>query len=155
MAKSNESANTRRSVCLPDDVYENVCALAREKHTTPAAVMRSLIVKGLSVAFMEDSESLIRKIVCEEVKAGIDHGIERVIKLELKSTKASSTSMYLLLNLLLHDYIGEATANDLLANAFKQAALYMRVKEKTYDEYVSEAKEFIAGAKTIGRKDDN
>lgn len=155
MEKSNRSANTRRSVCLPDDVYENVCALAREKHTTPASVMRSLIVKGLSVAFIDDSESLIRKIVHEEVKAVLDHGIDRVIKLVLKSTKASSASMYLILNLLLHDYIGEVSANDLLANAFKQAALYMRVKEKSYDEYAAEAKEFIAGAKTIGRKDDN
>lgn len=155
MAKSNEPTNTRRSVCLPDNVYENVCALAKEKHTTPAAVMRSLIIKGLNVSFVEDSESLMRKIVHEEVKAVLDHGIERIVKLVLKATKAASASLYLLLNLLLHDYMGEVSAKDLLANAFKQSASYMRTKDKTYDEYAAEAEEFIAGAKTIGRKDDN
>ena len=153
--KNEKSAVTRRSVHLPNDVYENVCALAREKHTTPAEIMRSLITKGLTVGFIEESEGMVRRIVHEEVKNVLQHEVDRLVKLVLKDTKASSASLNLLLLLLMHDYAGEMSTTDLLANAFKQSAKYMRLKDKTHDEYVAEAREFIAGAKTIGRKDDN
>ena len=153
--KNEKSAVTRRSVHLPNDVYENVCALAREKHTTPAEIMRSLITKGLTVGFIEESEGMVRRIVHEEVKNVLQHEVDRLVKLVLKDTKASSTSLNLLLLLLMNDYAGEMSATDLLANAFKQSAKYMRLKDKTHDEYVAEAREFIAGAKMIGRKDDN
>ena len=154
-SKKKDGLVARRSVHLPEEVYENVCKLAKEQHTTPSAVMRSLITKGLTVAFIEDSEGLVRRIVHEEVKLIIDHTVERLVKLQLKSTKASASALYMLLVLLQNDYVGEASAQDLLANAFKQAAIYMRTKEKTNDEYAAEAKEFIEGAKTIGKKDDN
>lgn len=153
--KVEKPSVTRRSVHIPDEVYENVCALAREKHTTPAEVMRSLITKGLSIGFIEESESMVRRIVHEEVKNVLQHEVDRLVKLILKCTKASSTSLNLLLLLLMNDYAGEMSATDLLANAFKQSAKYMRLKDKTHDEYVAEAREFIAGAKMIGRKDDN
>ena len=153
--KVEKPSVTRRSVHIPDEVYENVCALAREKHTTPAEVMRSLITKGLSIGFIEESESMVRRIVHEEVKNVLQHEVDRLVKLILKCTKASSTSLNLLLLLLMNDYAGEMSATDLLANAFKQSAKYMRLKDKTHDEYVAEAREFIAGAKAIGRKDDN
>ncbi len=153
--KKEKSAVTRRSVHIPNDVYENVCALAREKHTTPAEIMRSLITKGLTIGFIEESESMVRRIVHEEVKTVLQHEVDRLVKLILKCTKAAAASLFLLLLLVINDYAGEMSTTDLLANAFKQAAKYMRLKDKSHDEYVAEAREFIAGTKTIGRKDDN
>ncbi len=154
-AKTSKSEVTRRSVHLPNDVYENVCTLAREKHTTPAEIMRSLITKGLSVGFIEDSEGMIRRIIYEAGKDIADHGIDRLIKLQLKDTKMSSSALFMLLLLVMDNYMGEMSEADLLANAFKQSAKYMRMKEKEHEEYLAEAKEFIAAAKAIGRKDDN
>ncbi len=153
--KTGKNAVTRRSVHLPDEVYENICALAREKHTTPAAIMRSLITKGITVGFIEDSEGLIRRIIHEEMITVLDHEIDRLIKLMAKCTKVAAASLFLLILLLINDYAGEMSITDLLANAFKQAAKYMRMKDKTHDEYVAEAREFISGAKSIGIKDDN
>lgn len=154
-ANTSKSEVTRRSVHLPNEVYENVCALAREKHTTPAEIMRSLITKGLTVGFIEDSEGMIRRIVHEEVKGIVDHETDRLVKLILKCTKAAAAALFLLLLLVMNDYAGEMSATDLLANAFKQTAKYMRLKDKSHDEYAAEARDLIAGARTIGRKDDN
>lgn len=151
----HSTAVTRRSVHLPDEVYSNVCTLARQKHTTPAEIMRSLISKGLTVSFIEDSEGMVRRIVHDEVKNVLEHEIDRLVKLILKCTKAASTSLFLLLLLIINDYTGEMTAADLLANAFKESAKFMRMKDKSHEEYLAEAKDLIGGAKTIGRKDDN
>lgn len=144
----------KRSVTLPDNVYENICKIAEQKKCTPAVLMRNLITSGLAVSWVESSESLVRRIVHDEVDTVIKHEIERLIKLQLKSTKASAASLYALLVLIQSDYAGESALEDLLAQAFKQAASYMRTKEKTNDEYFAEARAFIKASAEIGKKDD-
>lgn len=149
-----EKKATRRSVVIPDDVYDNVKKLAVQKHITAAEVMRNLIAKGITVSFIEDSEGLVRRIVHDEVDLVMNRGVERLAKLTAKSAKTSASALYLLLLLIQSDYAEEETAQEMLTNALQQAAIYLKVKEKDKSEYVNEAKEFLLAAADITKRSD-
>ena len=91
----------------------------------------------------------------EEIEVVFDKYIERLIKIILKGTKASAASLYALMSLLSANMISEASIEDLLANAFKQSAVYMKQKEKTDAAYAKEASEFLHTAQSIIKKEDN
>lgn len=155
MSANRNGKTVKFSVTIPAGVHENLCKTARDKHTTVADIVRSFISKGLTVEWAESSENLIRRIIHDEVDTVFEHHIERLIKLIAKSTKSSASALYLLLILIQNDYADEAGTEDILAVAFKQAAAYMKFKEKSMEEYAAEAREFILSGKNIGKKDDN
>lgn len=145
----------RRSIALPDDLYDIVTKQADRRKTSVANVVREYIIQGLSADYYEQNDDKVRQMLHEELSAILSVQTERIIKLQLKSTKAASASLYALINLLAADLISETSAQDLLANAFHQSAIYMKTKEKGNDEYVAEAKEFLKAAQSISKKDDS
>ncbi|MCI8604028.1 MAG: hypothetical protein HFE79_07780 [Ruminiclostridium sp.] len=150
----NKKTTRKFSVVVPEGVYENLAKAAREKHTTIADVVRSFISKGLTVEWAEGSENFIRGIVREETENVTKHYTERLIRLIVKAAKGSLSALYLLLLLIQNEYANEATTEDILSSAFKQAAGYLKLKEQNVEEYIKDAREFITASKKIGRKED-
>ena len=143
----NRTYNTsRRSVCMSDDTYEAICAAAKEKRMSPAALIRRYIEDGLKIGWMESAEDSVRKIVHEELDNVLNVRVERLIKLQLKSTRASAATLYSIIYFLSRELYGDGSIEELLTKAFKMAAKYTVGKNASDDEYAAEAKECISSA---------
>lgn len=145
---------SRRSVCMSDDAYEAICAVAAEKKLSPAALMRRYIENGLSVGWMESAEDSVRKIVHEELDNVLNVRMERLIKLQLKSTRASAATLYSVIYFLSRELYGEGSMEELITKAFKMAAKYTVGRNVSDDEYAAEAKECISAAAALGYESD-
>lgn len=156
MAEQRElqTDNYRRSIRLNNETYSQLVVKAKKEHITVAALMRKYINNGLSAAYYEENDGKVRQMIREEVDTVMSGYIERMIKVQLKGTKASAAALYALINLLAANMMSESSAEDILANAFKQSCNYMKQKEKTDADYRKEAKEFMHTSTGITRKDD-
>ena len=88
-------------------------------------------------------------MIREEMQIVAQKDMERLIKIQAKSTKASAISMYVALQLLSEEYADEVAFKELLANASKQASAYMKQKEKSDDEYKAEAEQMMSDMQKI------
>lgn len=140
---ANEREGTiRRSIWLSTGTYDTILNLAAEKKTNSSIVIRQLINDALDVHFISGQEDTIRRYMREELETILDKQTDRFIKLILKSTKASAASLFALLALLKND-VSDDGMEKLFANALHSAAVYMKTKEKTDDEYCKEARELL------------
>ena len=155
MSKDKPVSIHRRSIALPDDLYETITRQADRRKTSAANIVRGYIIQGLSADYYEQNDDKVRQMLHDEISAVLSSQIERLIKLQLKSTKTSGAALYALISLLSAEFLSEVSAQDLLANAFKQTAAYMKTKEKPFDEYVKEAQEFLASSNSLRKKDDD
>lgn len=151
---AEEKKTTKISCAIPNQTLAGLDAIARAKHITRADVVRNILDKGIQVNFIETSEGLVRRIIHEEINESLSRGVERLAKLNAKAAKASASALYLLLLLVEDDYANEETTAELLANAFTQAAKYMRAQEKPHTEYVAEAKSFLTAAEGLRKRSD-
>lgn len=145
----------RVTICLPQKTCESIKLLASKKHLSFSNVVRSFIEEGLSVNAYSEHLETIRQMIHDEMQIVAKNEIERVIKMQAKSTMASGISMFTVLALLAEQFSDEASMERLLANASKQAHKYMKQKEKTDIEYLSDAKVINNMISEVVNVDDN
>ena len=137
------------SVYLSEASYRTIKTLAAKSHRSLANVIREYVEKGLSIESYSSEFETIRKMIREEMQIVAQKDMERLIKIQAKSTKASAISMYVALQLLSEEYADEVAFKELLANASKQASAYMKQKEKSDDEYKAEAEQMMSDMQKI------
>jgi len=127
------------SVVLNERVYDDVKKLAIKKRTSMGNIIRSFIIKGLTVESHDEMTEVFKQQV------------ERLIKLQVKSTKASAITMYTGLQIMSESFADDVSFARVVASASKQAAAYMKQKEKSDDEYMQDTNEILNGMKKVVR----
>ena len=134
------------SVVLNERVYDDVKKLAIKKRTSMGNIIRSFIIKGLTVESHDENEEEFRRMIHDEMTE-----VERLIKLQVKSTKASAITMYTGLQIMSESFADDVSFARVVASASKQAAAYMKQKEKSDDEYMQDTNEILNGMKKVVR----
>ena len=137
------------SVVFSDDVYEKLQKLSAKQKTSMATIIRKFVDKGLQIeSYLEKKEEL-RRIVHDELTEVFRKEIERLIKLQVKGTKASAITMYAALQIISESYADEGSFIRMVASANKQAAAYMKQKEKSDAENMQDAKQIVLDMKKV------
>lgn len=139
------------SIVLNERVYDDIKKLAVKKRTSMGNIIRSFIIKGLNVENHDENEEEFRRMIHDEMTEVFRQEVERLIKLQVKSTKASAITMYTGLQIMSETFADDVSFSRALASASKQAASYMKQKEKSDDEYMQDANEIISGMKKVVR----
>lgn len=126
--------NYRRSVYLDEKTYEVIDSLAAKKHIKPAALMRELIEKGLSIEKTKDDMDFIRMQIRKELQDVMEPYMNRIIKLEVKIGTMSVLSAMAGARMLSKvNFKSGLTYHEVLEDVKKEAAAYLRVKEERMD----------------------
>lgn len=147
----NNKKTTKISVYIPEGAYDDLKKLSVKKRTSMANLVRNFVTKGLNVENHDENEEEFRRMIHDEMTEVIKQEVERLIKLQVKSTKASAITMYTGLQIMSESYADDVSFSRVLASASKQAASYMKQKEKSDDEYMQDANEIISGMKKVVR----
>lgn len=147
----NNKKTTKISIYISERAYEDLKKLSVKKRTSMANLVRNFVTKGLNVENHDENEEEFRRMIHDEMTEVIKQEVERLIKLQVKSTKASAITMYTGLQIMSESYADDVSFSRVLASASKQAAAYMKQKEKSDDEYMQDANEIITGMKKVVR----
>lgn len=139
------------SVALNENMYEDIKKLAAKRHTSMGDVIRLYIKKGLKVEYHDENEEEFRRMIHDELTDVFKKEVERLIKLQVKSTKASAITMYTGLQIMSESFADDVSFARVVASASKQAGAYMKMKEKTDDEYMQDTNEILNGMKKVVR----
>ncbi len=139
------------SVALNENMYEDIKKLAAKRHTSMGDVIRFYIKKGLKVEYHDENEEEFRCMIHDELTDVFKKEVERLIKLQVKSTKASAITMYTGLQIMSESFADDVSFARVVASASKQAGAYMKMKEKTDDEYMQDTNEILNGMKKVVR----
>lgn len=139
------------SVVLNERVYDDVKKLAIKKRTSMGNIIRSFIIKGLTVESHDENKEYFRRMIHDEMTEVFKQEVERLIKLQVKSTKASAITMYTGLQIMSESFADDVSFARVVASASKQAAAYMKQKEKSDDEYMQDTNEILNGMKKVVR----
>lgn len=126
--------NYRRSVYLDEKTYEAIDSLAAKRHIKPAALMRELIEKGLSIEKTKEDMDFIRSQLRKELEDVLEPYMTRIIKLNVKIGTMSVLSAMAGARLLSKiNFKSGLTYHEVLEDTKKEAAAYLRVKEERMD----------------------
>lgn len=126
--------NYRRSIRLDDETYQMIETLAAKKHIKPAALMRELIEKGLSIEKTKEDMDFIRIQIRKELQDVMEPYMNRIIKLEVKIGTMSVLSAMAGARMLSKvNFKSGLTYHEVLEDVKKEAAAYLRVKEERMD----------------------
>lgn len=139
------------SVALNENMYEDIKKLAVKRHTSMGDVIRFFIKSGLKVEYHDENEEEFRRMIHDELTDVFKKEVERLIKLQVKSTKASAITMYTGLQIMSESFADDVSFARVVASASKQAAAYMKQKEKSDDEYMQDTNEILNGMKKVVR----
>lgn len=126
--------NYRRSVYLDEETYRVIDDLAAKRHIKPAALMRELIQKGLSIEKTKEDIDFIRGQIREELEQQLDSYMNRIIRLQVKTGTMTVAGAMASTRLLSKVQMGSGlTYHDMLDDIKKEAGAYLRVKEEKMD----------------------
>lgn len=145
--------NPHRSVVLTEELMESLNKYAAKKHTTVSEVIRKFVEQGLSVETYNAEQSKIRAYIREEVETTLTPYLERLIKLNAKSTRASAIAMTTVIGMLTENYTDGRTHEEMLAHAAKFAAAYLKVKVRSDEEYLQEARDLLSAMYSVGNSE--
>lgn len=134
--------NYRRSVYLDKETYRAIDDLAAKQNIKPAALMRELIQKGLSIEKTKEDIDFIREQIREELEQELDTYMNRIIRLEIKTGTMAVAGAMASTRLLSKVQMGSGlTYHDMLEDIKKEASAYLRVKEEKMDYAIHRMKE--------------
>ncbi len=147
----NNKKTTKISIYISERAYEDLKKLSVKKRTSMANLVRNFVTKGLNVENHDENEEEFRRMIHDELTDVFKKEIERLIKLQVKSTKASAITMYTGLQIMSESFADDVSFARVVASASKQAAAYMKQKEKSDDEYMQDTNEILNGMKKVVR----
>ena len=151
MENLNYKKTTKISIYISERAYEDLKKLSVKKRTSMANLVRNFVTKGLNVENHDENEEEFRRMIHDELTDVFKKEIERLIKLQVKSTKASAITMYTGLQIMSESFADDVSFARVVASASKQAAAYMKQKEKSDDEYMQDTNEILNGMKKVVR----
>ena len=89
MENLNNKKTTKISIYISEKAYEDLKKLSVKKRTSMANLVRNFVTKGLNVENHDENEEEIRRMIHDELTDVFKKEVERLIKLQVKSTKAS------------------------------------------------------------------
>lgn len=147
----NNKKTTKISIYISEKAYEDLKKLSVKKRTSMANLVRNFVTKGLNVENHDENEEEFRRMIHDEMAEVIKQEVKRLIKLQVKSTKASAITMYTGLQIMSESFADDVSFARVVASASKQAAAYMKQKEKSDDEYMQDTNEILNGMKKVVR----
>ncbi len=147
----NNKKTTKISIYISERAYEDLKKLSVKKRTSMANLVRNFVTKGLNVENHSENEEEFRRMIHDEMTEVFKQEVERLIKLQVKSTKASAITMYTGLQIMSESFADDVSFARVVASASKQAAAYMKQKEKSDDEYMQDTNEILNGMKKVVR----
>lgn len=147
----NNKKTTKISIYISERAYEDLKNLSVKKRTSMANLVRKFVTKGLNVENHDENEEEFRRMIHDEMTEVFKQQVERLIKLQVKSTKASAITMYTGLQIMSESFADDVSFARVVASASKQAAAYMKQKEKSDDEYMQDTNEILNGMKKVVR----
>lgn len=147
----NNKKTTKISIYISERAYEDLKKLSVKKRTSMANLVRNFVTKGLNVENHDENEEEFRRMIHDEMTEVFKQEVERLIKLQVKSTKASAITMYTGLQIMSESFADDVSFARVVASANKQAAAYMKQKEKSDDEYMQDTNEILNGMKKVVR----
>lgn len=147
----NNKKTTKISIYISERAYEDLKKLSVKKRTSMANLVRNFVTKGLNVENHDENEEEFRRMIHDELTDVFKKEVERLIKLQVKSTKASAITMYTGLQIMSESFADDVSFARVVASASKQAAAYMKQKEKSDDEYMQDTNEILNGMKKVVR----
>lgn len=147
----NNKKTTKISIYISERAYEDLKKLSVKKRTSMANLVRNFVTKGLIVENHDENEEEFRRMIHDEMTEVFKQQVERLIKLQVKSTKASAITMYTGLQIMSESFADDVSFARVVASASKQAAAYMKQKEKSDDEYMQDTNEILNGMKKVVR----
>lgn len=147
----NNKKTTKISIYISERAYEDLKKLSVKKRTSMANLVRNFVTKGLTVESHDENEEEFRRMIHDEMTEVFKQEVERLIKLQVKSTKASAITMYTGLQIMSESFADDVSFARVVASASKQAAAYMKQKEKSDDEYMQDTNEILNGMKKVVR----
>ena len=136
--------NRKRSVLMTDESYDALTKYAASRHIPVSEAIRELINSGLSIATYSDEQDKIRGYMREEIENTLTPYLERLIKLQAKSTRASAIAMTTVIGMLTENYTDGRSHEEILARASKFAASYLKTAVRTEEEYLKEARDLLS-----------
>lgn len=131
------------SVVLPEATYNILKKYAITQNKSVSTIVRGYIESGLKISEIDDNSEAVRRMFRDEIDTVFAKYMDRLIKIELKSAKASAITMYTALKI-----FAETTADDndferILAQASRKAIAYIRNKEQNEVEIKKEVAKLI------------
>lgn len=138
----------RRTIYITEDMLNEITNLATSRHIGVNEAFRIVIKRGISLQAAVDGQDEIRKYIREEIETTLPIILkpitERLIKMQAKATRASSAALMSTAGILSENYTNDIEPAEILAQAFKQAAVFMKTQQASDDEYLLEARTIMS-----------
>jgi hypothetical protein len=152
---ANEKSKARYvPLRFSEDTYEKLVKYTAKNKITISEAVRRFTDKGLSIESYAAEQDMIRKFLREELEAVLASQMERLIKLQVRTTKVSAAGFFALADMIRESSPSDATAVNIIANAFKEAYGYMKQKNITAADCKKEAAEVIGASKNLKKVSD-
>lgn len=146
MAKED---NVITSIYLTKEMYENIGKIAMQENKSKNKVIRSFLEKGLNVQGHKQDVDFITSIIRQElmaiyniddIKAVVERQIERVVKMQMKTGKASASAFFLLIHVVtcMWDNITRDDIVNLLERSTKHGIDYMQLKDYKINQFLED-----------------
>jgi len=125
------------TIYLPEETIAQLNGRATQINMPISITARELIINGLKQEIVDENAGIVALTVRKIVKDVIHAEVERLIKLIIKTMKASAAGMYLATQAV--EDIGHNKGGEMLEEAFKMAVKYIKVSydPKDYIEATS------------------
>lgn len=146
MAKED---NVITSIYLTKEMYENIGKIAMQENKSKNEVIRSFLEKGLNVQGHKQDVDFITSIIRQElmaiyniddIKVVVERQIERVVKMQMKTGKASASAFFLLIHVVtcMWDNITRDDIVNLLERSTKHGIDYMQLKDYKINQFLED-----------------
>ncbi len=147
MAKKADNVIT--SIYLTKEMYKDIETIARKENISKNEVIRTFLEKGLQVQGHKEDIDFITKIIRQElmaiyqigdIKSIIEKQIERVVKMQMKTGKASASAFFLLIHVVtcMWDNITRDDIVNLLERSTKHGIDYMQLKDYKINQFLED-----------------
>ncbi|MFI3238749.1 MAG: hypothetical protein R3Y47_12125 [Lachnospiraceae bacterium] len=135
------------TVRIKPDTYEQIKKLAVSNNLNVSEQVRAFIEKGLNIDGHKQDTDFITGIIRQElmaiynlddIKGVVEHQIERVVKMQMKTGKVSSSAFFLLLHttLCMWENVSRDEANELLERIIRSGVDYMQLKDFKINDFL-------------------
>lgn len=137
----------KRSINFAPDTLKTLDTLAVKNNTTTSELVREYVEKGLSVDGYKQDVDFITSIIrnelmaiynIDDIKAVVEHQIERAIKMQMKTGKVSASAFFLLIHTV--TCMWPNTTRDDIANLLERSTKhgvgYMQKKDYQINDFL-------------------
>lgn len=152
----------KRSISFDSDTLKSLEILAIKNNTTTSDLVREYVEKGLNIEGYTQDIDLITSVIRQEltaiydvndIKKIIEQQIERAIKIQIKAGKMSSSSFFLLAQMIsvLYDDLPFDKIAEMVENSTKHGVDYIQLKDFKINDFLFDVNHILEKSDYIDR----